>query len=160
MNHDYFSSKPLSEVISDLVHESGLPLKAIAAEIGKPYTTLYRELDANDEGCKLGVDTMLLLIRACHMDGSMLGSWPPKTPPAPLMWLASKCGFKCVPISCEPNHDSVERELLDDHEALAAMQMEIRKGKIPPGRIAALARAAQTEIEETVEQYRREWENG
>ena len=158
MDHDYFNALPLSEVCARLVDESGLPLKAIAAESGKPYTTLYRELDSNDEGAKLGVDTLLLLIRACHMQGSRLGVWPPKTPPAPLLWLASKCGFKCVPIAAEPDHETLVEELLDDHEALVAFQKEARKGKLHPGKLAEFARRAQIEIDETLEQYRRQWE--
>lgn len=159
MNHDYYNAMPLSEVMARLVDDSGLPLKAIAAEIGKPYTTLYRELDGNDEGAKIGVDTALLLIRACYMPGSRLGHWPPKTPPAPLMWLASKCGFVCQPLACEPDHASVQEEMLDDLQAVATMQSEARKRQLPPAKIVELARRAQIEIEETVEQYRREWEN-
>lgn len=158
MKHDYFHGLSLSEVIARLVDDSGLPLKAIAAETGKPYSTLYRELDGNDDGAKLGVDTLLLLMRACHMEGSRLGSWPPKNPPAPLMWLAGKCGFRCVPVDAEPDHPSVEAEILDDYEALCAMQKCIREWSADPSRIAELARAAQSQIEETAEQYRREWE--
>lgn len=158
MKHDYFSGLALSEVIARLVDDSALPLKAIAAETGKPYSTLYRELDGNDEGAKIGVDTLLLIIRACYSEGSELGTWPPKTPPPPLIWLASKCGFKCVPIEAEPDHPSVEAEILDDHEALCAMQVGIRAGGTHPARIAELARAAQIQIDETVEQYRRDWE--
>lgn len=150
-------NESLSEVLSRLVDESGLPLKAIAAEIGKPYSTLYRELDGNDEGAKIGVDTAFLLIRACYMPGSRLGSWPPQSPPAPLLWLASKCGFRCAPLNAEPDHASVSEEMLDDFQALSAMQALLRKGTEPPARIVELACQAQAEIEETVEQYRREW---
>lgn len=158
MNHDYFHTQPLSEVLAMLVDESGMPLKAIAAEIGKPYTILYRELDANDDGAKIGVDTAFLLIRACYMEGSRLGSWPPKTPPPPLMWLASKCGFRCGPVVAEPDHGSIQEELLDDLQAVAAMQAEIRKRKMHPAKVLELVRRAQIELEESGEQYRREWE--
>ena len=158
MNNDYFNATPLSEVLARLVDDSGLPLKAIAAEIGKPYTTLYRELDGNDEGAKIGVDTALLLIRACYMPGSKLGSWPPKTPPAPLMWLASKCGFSCQPLACEPDQDSVQEELLDDLQAVAAMQAAARQKELPPAMFLEFVRRAQIELEESGERYRREWE--
>lgn len=157
MNHDYFNGIPLSEVCQDMVDNSGKPLKAIAADMGKKYTTLRRELDQEDDGAKIGVDSLLPLMRACHADGSRLGQWPPKTPPAPLMWLAGKCGFRCVPIDAEPGHADVREELMDDYHALCQMQEAIRGGEAMPYEIVQLARKAQREIEETVEQYRREY---
>lgn len=157
MPGDFYNGIALSEACAKLVDDSGLPLKAIAAETGKPYSTLYRELDANDEGAKIGVDTLLLLIRACHMEGSRHGSWPPKTPPGPLAWLAAKCGFRCVPNAAEPDSGNVNDEMLDDFAALAEMQKAARDGCVHPAIIVELAAKAQVELEETVEQYRREW---
>ncbi len=151
MNHDYFNHIPLSEVCSRMVDDCGRTLKAIAAEIGKGYSTLYRELDAQDEGGKIGVDTLLPLIRACH-------EFPLKTPPAPVIWLNSKCGFRAVPIEAEPDHTDCREEALDDLRALAAFQDAMRDGKSLPALVAQLGRMAQAEIEETIEQYRREYE--
>lgn len=155
MNSDFFNTIPLSEVCSRMVDDSGRPLKAIAAEIGKGYSTLYRELDATDEGGKLGVDTLLPLIRACiHM--------PFKSAPAPVIWLNSKCGFKAVPLCSIPDHADVRDEALDDLHALDEFQQALRDKRNKPAVIAMLARALQSEIDETVEQYRREYvlENG
>lgn len=151
MNHDYFNNIPLSEVCARMVDESGRPLKAIAAEIGKGYSTLYRELDANDEGGKLGVDTLLPLMRACL-------EFPPKNPPAPLIWLNSKCGFKAMPLCAEPDHGDVREEMLDDMQCMAAFQKAVREKRLKPSEVVALAREMQIEVEQTLEQYRREWE--
>lgn len=151
MSNDFFKDIPLSEVCARMVDDSGRPLKAIAAEIGKGYSTLYRELDAADEGGKLGVDTLLPLIRACVPA-------PFKSAPAPLLWLNSKCGFKAVPLCAEPDHDDVRDEVLDVLHSLDAFQTAIRNGKNSPARIAKLGRALQAEVDEAIEQYRREWE--
>lgn len=153
MNNDFFNDIPLSEVCSRMVDDSGRPLKAIAAEIGKGYSTLYRELDANDEGGKLGVDTLLPLIRACAHGRTTF-----KTPPAPLVWLCSKCGFKAVPLKAEPDSPDVREEALDDVKALSNFQQVLRDPENPPAIIAMAGRTVQAEIDETIEEYRREWE--
>lgn len=151
MNSDFFNGIPLSEVCARMVDDSGRPLKAIAAEIGKGYSTLYRELDPNDEGGKLGVDTLLPLIRACIPA-------PFKSAPTPVIWLNSKCGFKAVPLCAKPNHADVRDEAMDDLNALNEFQQALRDKRNKPAVIAVLARALQVEIDETVEQYCREWE--
>ena len=43
---NFKGSMSMSEAVRRMVDDSGLPLKAIAAETGKGYTTLYRELDS------------------------------------------------------------------------------------------------------------------
>lgn len=152
MKSDFFNAIPLSETISRMVDDSGRPLKAIAAEIGKGYSTLFRELDTHDEGGKIGVDTLLPLIKACS------DTWPPKAVPTPLLWLNSKCGYKAVAIDAEPDQQDVRDEMLDDSSSLSALQEAIRDQQAKPATIAALARAVQRELDETVEQYRREYE--
>lgn len=134
-----------------MVDASNRPLKAIAADINKGYSTLYRELDATDEGGKLGVDTLLPLIRACL-------PMPFKRPPAPVIWLNSKCGFKAVPLHAEPDNPDVREEVMDDLHAAHELQQALRDKRNHPSVIAHLARAFQSEIDETVEQFRREWE--
>lgn len=152
MTNDFFNDIPLSEVCARMVDDSGRPLKAIAAELGKGYSCLYRELDAQDDGGKLGVDTLLPLIWACC-------GRTHKSPPVPLIWLNSKCGFKAVPLHAEPNHPDVRDEALDDVQALERFQRALRDKKTSPAKVAALGRAVQVEIDETVEQYRKEWES-
>lgn len=95
----------LTDAVGRMVETSGKPVKAIAADIGKPYTTLCREIDPADEGGKLGVDTLYPLCRTCCGER-------PETPPIPLLWLASRLGFRCVPVSrhCgdeDPSPDAV-----------------------------------------------------
>ena len=62
---NFKGSMSMSEAVRRMVDDSGLPLKAIAAETGKGYTTLYRELDSEDDGAKIGVDTLPLLGCVC-----------------------------------------------------------------------------------------------
>jgi|GEM_PF-2028243 len=150
--HDFFNAIPLSEVCSQMVDESGRPLKAIAADVGKGYSTLYRELDANDEGGKLGVDTLLPLIRAC------LGPGGYKSPPAPVLWLNSKTGYKAVPLDSVPDREDVRDEVLDDLKRCNEFWQAARDMRLPPERVLPLCRAAQEELEQTMEQYRRQWQ--
>lgn len=150
MDTDVFKNIPLSEVCARMVDDSGRPLKAIAAEIGKGYSTLYRELDAQDDSAKLGVDTLFPLIRACMAE-------PFTVPPAPLIWLSGKCGFKNVSLRVAPDHDDVRDEILDVLHSLDAFTRAIRAKKKSPADVLALARALQKEIDDVVEQYSREW---
>ncbi len=55
--------KSVTRVVQEMVMSCPLPLKVIAAKIGKPYSTLLRELNPYDTGAKLGVETMLDLMR-------------------------------------------------------------------------------------------------
>lgn len=63
----------LTEVARDalIYDDPRLPLKAVAAGIGKPYATLTRELNPDDDGAKLGY--MLLRKDDVHPDQP---SWP------------------------------------------------------------------------------------
>ena len=70
----------LTEVIEAMIDEGEKPIKAIAAEIGKPYPTLKRELNPADDGAKLGADVLLGIMASC---GSI----------APLEWLADRLGY-------------------------------------------------------------------
>ncbi len=149
MNHDYFNDIPLSEVIARMVDDSGRPLKAIAAEIGKGYSTLYRELDSNDEGAKIGVDSLQPIIRACIRH-------PLVSPPPPLMWLNSKNGFKAVPLTASPDRDDIRDELLDVHTAINAVNDAREKGIGPEGMLA-LVREAQFQLDQFAEKYRQEY---
>lgn len=46
------------------VIEGNVPAKKVAATIGKPYKTLMREINPDDLGAKLGVETFMDIIRA------------------------------------------------------------------------------------------------
>ena len=52
------------EVIREMVRTSDKPAKALARELGKPYSTFMRELSQADTGAKFGVDLLLPLMTA------------------------------------------------------------------------------------------------
>ena len=96
----------LTDAVGRMLEESGKPIKAVSADIGKPYSTLCRELDPSDDGAKLGIETLYpLMVAACGPE--------PDEPPLPLQWLAARLGFRCVPVSrhqaeAEPSPDAVQ----------------------------------------------------
>lgn len=68
------------QAVVQMVEESGKPIKTIAEEIGKQYSTLKRELNEFDEGAKLGVELLYPLMVACDGD-------------QPLEYLADRRGY-------------------------------------------------------------------
>ena len=138
----------LSEAVEIMVDGCGKPLKVIAADVGRAYSTLVRELDRADVGAKLGVDELTPLMRACCGER-------PEESPLPLLWLAEKFGFRLVPERAEPDHADTKDEMLDDHRDETALHEAIRAG-MPLVVVDRLAAALHRDIEETVEQHRRE----
>lgn len=53
----------LISAVHDLVLESPLGAKAIAQAVGKPYSTLLREVNPYDTGAKLGAETLLHIMK-------------------------------------------------------------------------------------------------
>ncbi len=53
----------LTKILHSLVMESEIPAKTIAKEIGKPYSTLLREINPYDTGAKIGVETLLQIMK-------------------------------------------------------------------------------------------------
>lgn len=145
------SNYSMSEAVERMVDECGRPVKAIAADIGKPYGTLKRELDLDDDGAKVGIDTLPLLIRACHGDA-------PKTPPMPLLVLAQRSGFRLVPESANPDKDDLRDECLDDCRELAEFHAMVREGRAHPNVVNQEAVRLTAEIMETAERYKRDRE--
>lgn len=58
--------KSFVDSVTIMVEESDKPIKAIAEEVGKNYSTLKRELNEFDEGAKLGVELLVPLMMACE----------------------------------------------------------------------------------------------
>lgn len=56
-------STTLISTVHDLVLESGLGAKNIAAAVGKPYSTLLREVNPFDDGAKLGAETLVEIMK-------------------------------------------------------------------------------------------------
>ena len=56
-------SANLISTVHELVLESGLGAKNIAAAVGKHYSTLQREVHPYDEGAKLGAETLVDIMK-------------------------------------------------------------------------------------------------
>ncbi len=53
----------LTKILHNLVLDNPIPAKVLAKEIGKPYSTLLREINPYDNGAKLGVETLLQIMK-------------------------------------------------------------------------------------------------
>ena len=133
------------DVINGMVDESGKKLAQIAEEIGKPYPTLKRELNEFDDGAKLGVMTLLPLMRSCNSV-------------APIQYLASRMGQRLTDMAevC-PDKPSLPEEMLDDLPSLTAYHQAMREGK-PLEVVNALMQAAIGDMEQDFVAYRAERE--
>lgn len=56
-------SSDLIHTVHNIILESDLGAKNIAAAVGKPYSTLLREVNPYDEGAKLGAETLLHIMK-------------------------------------------------------------------------------------------------
>lgn len=73
----------LSTLIHNLVLDNPVPAKDLAKAIGKPYSTLLREVNPYDAGAKLGAETLLQI---------MMQTGDTK----PLEYMAGKLGYALV----------------------------------------------------------------
>lgn len=76
----------LTKIVHSVVLDSHIPAKALAKEIGKPYSTLLREINPYDTGAKLGVETLFQIMQ-------QTGNF------TPLEYMADMLGFKLEPRS-------------------------------------------------------------
>lgn len=74
----------LLRIAHDSVLQSPVEARNIARAIGKPYSTLMRELNVYDTGAKLGADTLLQIMQETRDI-------------KPLEFMASELGYKVVP---------------------------------------------------------------
>ncbi len=74
----------LSTLIHNLVLDNPTPAKDLAKAIGKPYSTLLREVNPYDSGAKLGAETLLQIM--AHTGDIK-----------PLEYMAGKLGFSLTP---------------------------------------------------------------
>mgnify|MGYP001380085392 CR=1 FL=1 len=72
------------KVVQDTVLEGPLPAKVVAQEIGKPYSTLLRELNPFDENAKLGVETLIKIMKVTRSV-------------EPLRYMAEELGYTLAP---------------------------------------------------------------
>ena len=74
----------LTQVVQHSILDGRKTAKQIAKEIGKPYSTMLREANPFDTTAKVGIETMLDIMRAT---GNL----------SPLQYMASKFGYELVP---------------------------------------------------------------
>ncbi len=99
--------KEIYGVIRNMVLEGPKTAKEVAEEVGKPYPTLMRELNAMDSSAKLGVEMLLPLMKSCR---SVL----------PLRFLASRMGCRVVALpDVSIDSHSLSEKLLATYPVLA-----------------------------------------
>ncbi|MYL85184.1 hypothetical protein GTA51_18965 [Desulfovibrio aerotolerans] len=109
-------SADIRNVILEMIQNCPKPIKVVAAEIGKPYSTLMRELDPEDRRAKLGVEMLLPLMQACN------GA-------APLRHLAEAMGYRLVSNrEITPDKPTFHEELLDTYQALVDYHRAMLEG--------------------------------
>lgn len=77
----------LTKIVHELVLNNPVPAKALAKEIGKPYSTLLREVNPYDAGAKLGVETLMDIMK---QTGNV----------EPLMFMARELGYEINQQGC------------------------------------------------------------
>jgi len=73
-----------NKIIQELVRDCQIPVRELAKALGKPYSTLMREVNPHDKGAKLGVETcnqLMLLTKNVRL----------------LEYAANQLGFSLVP---------------------------------------------------------------
>jgi hypothetical protein len=123
------------ELLRSMVQDCGKPAKRIAQEVGKPYSTLMRELNATDRGAKLDVDLLLPLMRACESV-------------QPLRFLAARMGCRVSSLArVKSEKASLHEGLLDTYPALAEYHQAIREGR-PLEQVAELREQVIRQVQE------------
>lgn len=84
----------LTQIVHMVVLDNPIPAKALAKEIGKPYSTLLREINPYDTGAKLGIETLLQLMKTTGNT-------------RPLEYMASQMGYRLERVM--PNEKSLPR---------------------------------------------------
>ncbi len=56
----------ITKVTQDIVLEGNKPAKEVAQTIGKPYSTLLREINPFDNNAKLGAGTLMDILKATN----------------------------------------------------------------------------------------------
>lgn len=74
----------LSRIIHNAILESHVSPKMLAKLIGKPYSTLLREVNPHDQGAKLGVETFVEILK---ITGDI----------SPVEYIANELGLEVVP---------------------------------------------------------------
>lgn len=137
--------KTLTEVMSEcFIYDNPVkPLKEVASLVGKPYGTLTRELNPDDDGAKLSVDTFMMMLQ--H-SGDM----------RPLQWIAECFGYSIVKNEPVPDKETWQSENVQDMFELGKMSQMMDENN-PPYEIFQQAEKVKKEIDETVNQYTKQY---
>lgn len=107
----------LTRAIQDIVLENNKPAKQIAQEVGKPYPTLLREINPFDSGAKVGVETLVPLMRATNSV-------------TPLEILAEEVGCVVAPVSRPTSGRHAMNAALEQIERLVELSSSLRKAVV------------------------------
>lgn len=133
-------TKSLYDVIREMVLTAPKPAKALAEELGKPYSTFMREINAGDTGAKLGVETLVPLMQACE---SIM----------PLRFLASRMNCRVVSMrEVVPDKPTLLEELLDTYPMLSEYHRAIL-AKQPMEEVAELREQVIRQVQEDFVAY-------
>jgi len=75
----------VTKITQGVVLEGPKPAKIVAEIIGKPYSTLLREINPYDTGAKIGVETLLQIMKVTQNS-------------SPLDFMAKELGYTLVPL--------------------------------------------------------------
>lgn len=133
-------TKTVYDVIRDMVLTAPKPAKALAEELGKPYSTFMREINAGDSGAKLGVEMLVPLMQACE---SIM----------PLRYLASRMHCRVVSMrEVVPDKPSLLEELLDTYPILSEYHRAIM-AQYPIEEVAELRETVIRQVQEDFVAY-------
>lgn len=79
----------VTKIVQTMVLDGQIPVKKLAERVNKPYATLLRELNPYDSGAKLGVETLVDIMRVTQNTD-------------PLRHMADELGYTLVPKSRIP----------------------------------------------------------
>ena len=85
----------LIRAIQQSILEGAKPAKLVSQEIGKPYSTMLREVNPFDTSAKIGVETLMDIMRST---GNI----------APLRIMAKELGYTLTPQASEPADSGIE----------------------------------------------------
>jgi len=135
----------LTEIVRDMVFNSGVPAKSIAQELRKSYTTFLRELNPDDDGAKLGADALKIIMEKCKEV-------------TPLRHLAMQLGYRLMPLTgVTPDKATLSEEVNDDVQVLAPLQaalLDVQNTTLEDAE--ALAMRMHLEIDENLVAFRQE----
>jgi hypothetical protein len=132
----------LYDVIRKMVLENRKTAKEVAEEVGKPYPTLMRELNATDSSAKLGVELLLPLMKSCR---SVM----------PLRFLAARMDCRVSALPDVSDGFSLLEQLLATYQALAEYHRAVLAEQ-PLERVAELREKVIGQVEADFVAYARE----